>query len=302
MINKKIGIYAVADKYKDLTKRMTEDARYNIASKLSEADDDLNLDDDPANPDDATAGVEGGLGMDNTDQQTPPTDQPAEDDDALDLDALADDGADEAPPMGDVGGELGMPQGGLDTAAPPAMDAAPDMGQPAAPAGEPMEPTEEIDVTDFIEKGNALTTKVDTQVQAMSDQINTLTQKLASMDQMIGKIQQVEDEIHAMKPLKPIETLKLRSLDSYPYNQGIDDYWKTKEIEIEKLRDVNRVGDQQEFILTNDDVNNYSDIDIKDSLAPKNNTQSDSPFPSAKTNQKQPSSFNVKSAFNRGMS
>lgn len=293
MTNKRIGIYAVADKHKDLTKRMTEDARYNIASKLSEADDDLNLDDDPnkpkndVNPD---TGVEGGLGLD--DKNTPP---PAEDDDALDLDALAGDDAEQTPPVG--GTDTAMPQGGMDAAQPPAMDAsaAPtsDMGQ-SAPS---TEPTEEIDVTDFVKKGEDLTTKVDTQVQAMADQISTLTQKLASMDQMIGKIQQVEDEIHAMKPLKPIETLKLRSLDSYPYNQGIDDYWKTKEIEIEKLRDVNRVGDSNEYVLTNDDVNNYSDIEIKDSLAPKNTTQSDQPFPSAKSNQKTPSRFNNKSAF-----
>jgi hypothetical protein len=288
-MNKRVGIYAVLDKHKDLTKRMNEDARYNISSKLKEADDEeLNLD----NMDTADDGIEGGLGMDDTaDQGAPdgamPTDQPAEDDDALDLDALADDGGEDQPPMDDTSG---APQGGLDTAPPadlggeqPPMDMGADMGS--------TEPTEEIDVTDFIEKGTELTTKVDGQVQAMSDQINSLTQKLASMDQLIGKIQQVEDEIHAMKPPKPIETLKLRSLDSYPYNQGIDDYWKQKEIEIEKLRDFNRVGEKNEYVLTNDDVNNYSDIAIKDSLSPTNPQQS-SQFPGPKTNQQQPSRFN----------
>ena len=88
MNNKRIGIFAVSDKNKDLTKRMTEDARYNLThNKLSEADEDLNLDDtnpDETNPD---PNAEGGLTL------PPETDPnaPAEDEDALDLDALADD-------------------------------------------------------------------------------------------------------------------------------------------------------------------------------------------------------------------
>ena len=75
-----------------------------------------------------------------------------------------------------------------------------------------------------------------------------LTSKLQSMDDILAKIEKVEDEIHSMKPQKPIETLKLRSLDSYPYNQGIDDYWKKKEMEIEKLRDHNMSGDAEKYV------------------------------------------------------
>ena len=288
-MDKRVGIYKVLDKHKDLTKRMNEDARYNLTNKLSEADDELDLDDtnlddtDPnaVNPD---AGVEGGLDLGNG------ADQPAEDDDALDLDALADDGSDEAAPVDDMGGEPAPtpmslpPQGDF---APPAETPAPAMDQSMS-----TEPTEEIDVTDFVEKGEQLTQKVDTQVQAMATQIQNLTQKLSSMDQLIGQIQKVEDEIHAMKPQKPIETLRLRSLDSYPYNQGIDDYWKKKEIEIDKLRDFNRVDDQQEFVLTNDDINNFSDIQIRDSLKPNNPAANASQFSGPKTNQQQPSRFN----------
>jgi hypothetical protein len=181
---------------------------------------------------------------------------------------------DQEPPQGDFG------------AAPAAPEQPTDIGS---------EPTEEIDVTQFVEKGEELTNKVDSQVQAMTQQISTLTQKLSTMDQLLGKIQQVEDDIRAMRPPKPIETLKLRSLDSYPYNQGIDDYWKQKEVEIEKLRDFNRV-DNQEYVLTNDDVNNYSDIEIRDSLKP-NNVQSDSQFPGPKTNQAQPSRFNTQKGY-----
>jgi len=285
-MKKRIGIYAVLDKHNDLTKRMNEDARYNLTKKLDEADDDELNPDEMLNPDetpDPETGVEGGLGMDDTGaaSEVPPTDQPAEDEDALDLDALADD---DMPPAQPQGGDLGATA--LPTDQPTDMGTPPE--QPTDMGG--TEPTEEIDVTQFVEKGNELTQKVDTQVQTMSQQIDSLTQKLASMDQLVSKIQQVEDDIQAMRPPKPIETLKLRSLDSYPYNQGIDDYWKAKEIEIEKLRDFNRV-DNQEYVLTNDDVNNFSDIEIKDSLKPSK-LQSDTPFPGPKTNQQQQSRFN----------
>lgn len=266
-MKKRTGIYGVLDKHNDLTKRMNEDARYSIINDLDEADDEMDMGDEP-NPDD---GIEGGLGLDDTENQTP-EDAQSDEEDALDLDALVDDteGLDMPEPDQSMGGDN---MGGTNV-------------QPAMGT----EPTEEIDVTDFIEKSSELTQKVDSQVQTMSQQIDTLTQKLASMDQIIGKIQQVEDEINAMRPPKPIETLKLRSLDSYPYNQGIDDYWKHKEVEIEKLRDFNRV-DNQEYVLTTDDVNNFSDIDIKDSLRPSKQQVSTS-FPGPSTNQQQTSSFN----------
>ena len=283
-MKKRIGIYAVLDKHNDLTKRMSEDARYSLTNKIDEADEgnDLNLDDDKQPEDKNPNGVKGGLDLGNADVKNNPAggpnENPDEADDALDLDSLGgeDDGA-QAPPTDDLGGN--QPQGDMGQTPPPAEPSTDTTG----------EPDEEIDVTDFVEKGTELTDKVGEQVQAMSQQIDTLTQKLSSMDQLLGKIQQVEDEIQAMRPPKPIETLKLRSLDSYPYNQGIDDYWKNKEIEVEKLRDFNRV-DNQEYVLTNDDVNNFSDIEIKDSLRP--NTQSEQPNPEIKTNQQKPSVFN----------
>jgi hypothetical protein len=144
----------------------------------------------------------------------------------------------------------------------------PEIPAPAATTEPTTGSDEELDVTSFIKKSEDLTGKVDSQVQTMSKQIEDLTSKIQNMDQLLGKIQQVEDQIQAMKPQRPIETLKLRSLDSYPYSQGIDDYWKKKEIEIEKLRDFNRVDQNNEYVLTQDDVDNYSDIEIKNSLNP----------------------------------
>lgn len=263
-MKKRVGIFNVLDRHNDLTKRMNEYGRFGMSNKLDEEDgeelnqDELNPEDEPQDED----GVNGGLNLDNLDNND---DFSSEDDDALDLDSLGDDNMeDDSFDLGDDNMNLNL--------------------------DDTTEPDEEIDVTDFVEKSSELTQKVDSQVQTMTQQLDNLTQKLTTMDQMIGKIQQIEDEITAMRPPKPIETLKLRSLDSYPYNQGIDDYWKHKEIEIEKLRDFNRV-DNQEYVLTSDDVNNYSDIEMKNSLTPSK-SQSAPPFNTVKTNQQQSSSFN----------
>lgn len=254
-MNKKIGIHAVLERHNDLTRRMTEDARYGLTSLgLGEADDEeLNLDEPTPDFEPGTE-EEPDLNLDNQ-EQTPP-----EGEEDLDLDALIGDEPQDQPD--------GQP---LPTEELPTTTPEPQL-TPETPSTGGAD--EELDVTGFIQKSEDITNKVDSQVQSMTKQIEDLTTKLQSMDQLIGKIQQVEDQIQSMKPQRPIETLKLRSLDSYPYSQGIDDYWKKKEVEIEKLRDFNRVGENNEYVLTQDDVDNYSDVSIRNSLNPDKEQQS----------------------------
>ena len=47
----------------------------------------------------------------------------------------------------------------------------------------------------------------------------------------------------------------LRSLDSYPYNQKLTDYFQDKEEDLEKTG--------KEYTLTVDDVESFSDAEIK---------------------------------------
>lgn len=279
-MDRKYGIHAVLQKHNRLINyRLNEDARRAVmSSSIKEADDDLNIDEkDPITGDETDVDVKTpatGQEFGDPGETTPDATDTGGGEDDIDLDALGDLGDDQQLPdqgLEQPGSNLPAPtdQTGADTL--PAPGGPDTMTEPTADLGG--EPTEEIDVTQFVEKGEELTSKVDSQVQALTQQIDGLTQKLQSMDSIIGKIQQVEDEIQAMKPPKPIETLRLRSLDSYPYNQGIDDYWKKKEMEINKLRDFNRV-DNQEFVLTNDDVDNFSSNQIRDSLNPTANQQS----------------------------
>ncbi len=54
----------------------------------------------------------------------------------------------------------------------------------------------------------------------------------------------------------PEEKLMLRSLDSYPYNQKLTDFFNDKEPEMEK-------SGKNEYVLTSDEVENFSPNEIK---------------------------------------
>jgi len=56
--------------------------------------------------------------------------------------------------------------------------------------------------------------------------------------------------------LPPEEKLHLRSLDSYPYNQKLTDFFVDKQDEMEK-------SGKHEYVLTDEDVENYSPNEIK---------------------------------------
>lgn len=259
-MERKKGIEILLEKHNRIVNYMNESPRYGMNPRLREADEEQ----DPNE-----------LDFDMN-QEEDPTGNPEAMDDLGGGDQEQDFGGD------DLGGDMGNELGGLDDMGddgsfednllPGEMDGqeeqpdmSMDMGADDLGGGEP---EEEIDITDFIQKSEDLTTKVDAQVTGLSKQLQDLTTKIQSMDSILAKIEKVEDEIHAMKPQKPIETLKLRSLDSYPYNQGIDDYWKRKEVEIEKLRDFNISDDADKYVLTPQDVENYSDVEIKKSFSP----------------------------------
>jgi hypothetical protein len=57
----------------------------------------------------------------------------------------------------------------------------------------------------------------------------------------------------------PEEKLELRTLDSGPYNQKLSDFFQDKEEEMEK-------SGKNEYVLTQSDVEDYSNPDIKKSF------------------------------------
>jgi hypothetical protein len=159
-------------------------------------------------------------------------------------------------------------------AVPPADPAAP-IDPMAAPADVPAETdtTEEIDITDLVNmtkniKNDLENNKQDNSavINKMDDvftKLNDLESKLAQMDQVMAKIDQLGATVEANKPKSEVEKLEMRSLDSYPFNEKPQEFFAHKQGEM-------RASGKNEYILTKDDVENYSPEGIKTSFNPEN--------------------------------
>lgn len=161
---------------------------------------------------------------------------------------------------------------------PPAVDAPLDV--PPAPTDDmsmdSMDSTEEIDITDLVNMTKNIKNDLDNNKQdnsmvigKMDDVFTKLTdleQKLAQMDAVMSKIDELGSKVEMMKPETPQEKLEMRSLDSYPFNQ------KPQEFFAQKQGEMQATG-KNEYVLTKDDVENYSQDEVKTSFNP--NAQED---------------------------
>jgi hypothetical protein len=162
---------------------------------------------------------------------------------------------------------------------PPAPEAAPtdapvDVPPVDAPIDAPspeMESTEEIDITDLVNMTKNIKNDLDNNKQdnsmvigKMDDVFTKLTdleQKLAQMDAVMSKIDELGTKVEMMRPETPQEKLEMRSLDSYPFNQ------KPQEFFAQKQGEMQATG-KNEYVLTKDDVDNYSNDELKTSFNP----------------------------------
>jgi hypothetical protein len=119
--------------------------------------------------------------------------------------------------------------------------------------------TEELDVTELVTSQKEISDKQDEYMETMFSKLDDLTSKLGEMDTILNKINDLEQKVEKYRQKSPEEKLQLRSLDSYPYNQKLTDFFVDKQEEIEKTG-------KNEYVLTSDDVESYSDGDIKKSF------------------------------------
>jgi hypothetical protein len=172
----------------------------------------------------------------------------------------------EVPPP--IGGEALPPAPGTEVAPPP----------PAAPTGT-TEPTpvdisndpdveelgdektnkKELEVTDLVKSQQSVEEKQEQYFENLFSHLNDLEEKLSSMDQIIDKLNSLETKIEKYRVKTPEEKLELRSLDSGPFNQKLSQFFEDKEEDLEK-------SGKNEYILTTDEVENYSPNDIKKSF------------------------------------
>jgi hypothetical protein len=118
---------------------------------------------------------------------------------------------------------------------------------------------EELDITDLVNKQNEISDKQDEYMDGMFQKLDILVNKLGEMDQILTKINSLEDKIEKYREKTPQEKLELRSLDSYPYNQKLSDFFQDKSQELEKTG-------KNEYVLTTDEVQSFTDRDIRDSF------------------------------------
>ena len=88
------------------------------------------------------------------------------------------------------------------------------------------------------------------------NQIKAMEEKLSEMDSIVSKIDSVESKLEKYRPKTAQEKLQLRSLDSGPFKQNLADFFDEKKYEMEKTG-------KNEYILTQDEVENFSPSDIE---------------------------------------
>jgi hypothetical protein len=126
--------------------------------------------------------------------------------------------------------------------------------------------TEELDITELVDSQKQISQKQDDYFEELFAHIERLESKLGEMDNLVNKINSLEATIEKTRPKTPQEKLELRSLDSGPYNQKLTDFFVDKEQDLQK-------SGKNEYVLTTDEVENFSPSDIRGSfnLVPNKN-------------------------------
>lgn len=172
----------------------------------------------------------------------------------------------EEEPMGDIGDEGGF---GDET-----------MDEPAEEIGDD---EVELDVTDLVNTSNELKASSEENSNKMSeliDKFNDLTSQVSSMGQMVKKIDSLDNELTKVsaeiekRNPTPTEKIEMRSLDSFPYNIKLSDFWSDNSDKFTTVdsAESNMGGEEEEeeeakeYVLTKADASDFSNSDIKDSF------------------------------------
>jgi hypothetical protein len=174
------------------------------------------------------------------------------------------------PPGGEapIGGEVPPPAAGAPAAGAPATPAPPTEGEPIdVEADADVEEIgadeeggeEEIDITDLVDTQKTMSDKQEEYFNNLFTQLSNLESKLGEMDQLVQKINSLETKFDQFRPKTPEEKLELRSLDSGPFKQKLSDFFVDKQEEM-------RQSGKNEYVLTSDDVEEYSPEEVKTSF------------------------------------
>jgi hypothetical protein len=124
----------------------------------------------------------------------------------------------------------------------------------------------EIDVTSLVtstEEAKSAADKATQNTEMLLQKLSDLESRIASMDAISTKINDLEQEIVKRNPT-PVEKLEMRSLSSFPYSVKLTDYWNDKEGAYDVMGKEN---EPKEYVLTQDEIDTtYSEPEIKKSF------------------------------------
>lgn len=142
---------------------------------------------------------------------------------------------------------------------------------------------EEIDVTDIVKRADdakGYAEKAVTAAEEGKNMIKDLMLKFDALQQSLEAIETVKDEVTSIKKdiqaQKPKEKLELRSLDSYPFNVKLTDYWNDQNLKdnYEIVAGAERPDEEVKvWKIETDDVTNYNHGDIKSSFIPESKSK-----------------------------
>lgn len=173
---------------------------------------------------------------------------------------------DAAAPEGEIAPE-DMPDPSLD-AGPPI----PEMGSEPADETMPVDDTMgdesvDLDVTELVkgsQEAKASADEANAKIERLMTMVDQLENQLTTMAQISTKIDGLEQELEKRIPT-PDEKVGLRSMDSYPYNIKLSDFWNDKKDSPYSDNDEEK-DEEGNYVLTNDDIDNYDANEIKQSF------------------------------------
>lgn len=167
-----------------------------------------------------------------------------------------------APPPPPPGEPTLPPAPGTETAAPAAGATAQPVDTESDPDVEKVgeeKGKKELEVTDLVKSQEKIEKKQEEYFTNLFKHLDDLESRLANMDQIVSKLNDLEAKVEKYRVKTPEEKLELRSLDSGPFNQKLSQFFDDKHEDLEKTG-------KNEYILTQDEVEEYSPMEIKKSF------------------------------------
>lgn len=125
--------------------------------------------------------------------------------------------------------------------------------------GEEESKKEELEITDLVKSQKNVEEKQEEYFQQLFSHLTDLENRLGDMDNIVNKLNDLEAKIEKYREKSPEEKLQLRSLDSGPFNQKLSDFFNDNQDKFEQQG-------KDEYILTKDEVEDFSPHEIKKSF------------------------------------